>query len=70
MIMCYLLFDLIRFLITGVLVYGLIPTEILTPISAILIGVGSYFLMAFLSFGFMKLKLYAQKKISHSISSD
>lgn len=65
MVTCYLIFDFIRYFITGSLVYGLIPTEIITPVSVILIVIGFYLLMAFISFGLIKLKLFVQKKISH-----
>ena len=67
MIMCYLLFDYIRYIITGNLVYGLIPAERLTLVSAMLIGIGFYLLMAFMSYGLIDLKLYVQKKTNHSL---
>lgn len=62
MIMSYLLFGYIRYIITGDLVYGLISTKSLTAISASLIGVGFYLLMAFMSYGLIDLKLSVQKK--------
>lgn len=64
MITGYLIFDFIRFFIVGFLVYGLIPAEIVTPVSAVLIGIVFYFLMALLCFGFIKLKLLVQKIIN------
>ena len=67
MIMCYLLFDYIRYIATGNLVYGLIPTEGITVISAMLIGIGFYSLMAFMSYGLIDLKLIVQKKVKHSL---
>ena len=63
MIMAYALFDLIRFIITGELVYGLIASDNLNYISVPLIGIGLYLLMAFMSYGLLDLKLYVQKKI-------
>ncbi|MDD7428899.1 MAG: hypothetical protein SOU50_09270 [Oscillospiraceae bacterium] len=62
MIMAYALFDLIRFFITGELVYGLISADKLNFISVPLIGIGLYLLMAFMSYGLLDLKLYVQKK--------
>lgn len=62
MITGYLIFDFIRFFIVGFLVYGLIPAEIVTPVSAVLIGIVFYFLMALLCFGFIKLKLLCTKE--------
>lgn len=62
MIMSYALFDLIRFIITGELVYGLVATDALNYISVPLIGIGLYLLMAFMSYGLLELKLYVQKK--------
>lgn len=59
---CYLIFDLVRFFITGFLVYGLIRAEIINAVSAIFIVIGFYLLMAFMSFGLIKLKLFVQKK--------
>lgn len=67
MIMCYLLFDYIRYITTGNLVYGLISTERITIISAMLIGTGFYSLMAFMSYGLIDLKLFVQKKVNHSL---
>lgn len=61
MILCYLLFDYIRYTITGNLVYGLIPTEYLTAISVPFIGIGFYLLMVFMSYGLIQLKLNIQK---------
>lgn len=63
MAMCYLLFDYIRFLITGSLVYGLVPAESLTFGVAALIGIVYYAAIAFMSWGLLNLKLYVQKKI-------
>ena len=63
MIMTYLLFDFIRYVVTGKLVYGLIATENLNYISVPLIGVVFYLLMAFMSYGLLDLKLFIQKKI-------
>lgn len=62
LIMCYLLFDYIRFLNKGELVYGLINEESLNAVSVPLIGIGFYLLMAFMSYGLLDLKLYVQKK--------
>lgn len=62
LIMGYLLFDYIRFLIKGHLVYGFVSDEILTIISVPMIGIGFYLLMAFMSYGLLDLKLYVQKK--------
>ncbi|MDE6744574.1 MAG: hypothetical protein K2J95_11900 [Lachnospiraceae bacterium] len=61
-IMGYLLFDIIRYCVTGNLVYGLISTEHLTVVSVLLIGIGFYFLMAFMAYGLQELKLFIQKK--------
>ena len=69
MIMSYLLFDYIRYIITGDLVYGLLPTESLTFVAAMLIGIGFYLLMAFMTYGLIDLKLYIQKKINHSLQT-
>ena len=63
MVMCYLLFDYIRFLITGNLVYGLVSTESLTFVKAAIIGIVYYASIAFMSYGLLVLKLYVQKKI-------
>ena len=63
-VMCYLLFDYIRYIVTGNLVYGLISTERITIIYAMLIGIGFYLLMAFMSYGLIDLKLNVQKKTS------
>lgn len=63
MVMCYLLFDYIRFLITGSLVYGLVSTESLTFVKAAIIGIVYYLSIAFMSYGLLDLKLYVQKKI-------
>ena len=41
-VMLYALFDVIRFAITGKLVYGLVTPELLTILNAILIGCGLY----------------------------
>ena len=68
MIMCYLLFDYIRYIITGNLVYGLISTERITIISAMLIGIGFYLLMAFMSYGLIDLKLYVQNRINRCLA--
>ena len=62
MIMSYALFDLIRFILTGELVYGLVATDALNYISVPLIGIVLYLLMAFMSYGLLELKLYVQKK--------
>lgn len=64
MVTGYLIFDFIRFSIVGFLVYGLIPAEMVTPVSAVLIVIVFYFLMALLCFGFIKLKLLVQKIIN------
>ncbi len=61
--MIYLLFDYIRFLNTGNLVYGLVSTENLTFIKALIIGVCYYASIAFMSYGLLDLKLYVQKKM-------
>lgn len=63
MVMSYLLFDYIRFLITGNLVYGLVSTESLTFVKAAVIGIVYYASIAFMSYGLLNLKLYVQKKI-------
>ena len=63
MIMAYALFDLIRFIMTDELVYGLIAPDKLNYISVPLIGIGLYLLMAFMSYGLLDLKLYVQNKI-------
>lgn len=63
MVMCYLLFDYIRFLITGSLVYGLVSTENLTFVKAAIIGIVYYSSIAFMSFSLLDLKLYVQKKM-------
>lgn len=62
MIMSYLLFDFIRYVVTGNLVYGLVATEKLNYISVPFIGIVFYLLMAFMSYGLLDLKLYVQKK--------
>ncbi|MDE6596217.1 MAG: hypothetical protein K2K44_09435 [Oscillospiraceae bacterium] len=62
MVMCYVLFDYIRFLITGSLVYGLVSTENLTFVKAAVIGIVYYSSIAFMSYGLLNLKLYVQKK--------
>lgn len=64
MIMCYLLFDYIRFIMTGNLVYGLISKERLTLNTAVIIGVGFYLLMVFMSYGLIKLNARMQKKMT------
>ena len=64
MMMTYLLFDFIRYVVTGKLVYGLIATENLNYISVPLIGVVFYLLMAFMSYGLLDLKMFVQKKIT------
>lgn len=69
MIMAYALFDLIRFIITGDLVYGLIAVEHLNFVSVPLIGIGLYFLMAFMSYGLLDLKLFVQKKTRKKVAS-
>lgn len=61
LIMGYLIFDYLRYLATGELVYGLVNTQSLTPIPAALIGVGFYLLMAFMSYGLTQLKIYIQR---------
>lgn len=63
MVMCYLLFDCIRFLITGSLVYGLVSAERLTFVKAAIIGIVYYAAIAFMSYGLLDLKLYVQKKM-------
>lgn len=62
MMMAYAIFDLIRFIITGKLVYGLIAADKLDCISVPFIGIGLYLLMAFMSYGLIELKLYVQKR--------
>ncbi len=62
MVMSYVLFDYIRFLITGSLVYGLVSTESLTFVKAAAIGIVYYASIAFMSYGLLNLKLYVQKK--------
>lgn len=61
MIMVYALFDLIRYLVTGELVYGLIVKDKITYISVPAIGIVLYLLMAFMSYGLLELKLFVQK---------
>lgn len=62
-VVSYALFDYIRFLITGDLVYGLVSAENLTFINAFIIGVCFYASIAFMSYGLLELKLYVQKKM-------
>lgn len=64
-IMVYLMFDFIRYCITGNLIYGLISTENLTVISVPLIGIGFYLLIAFMAYGLQELKLFIQKCDTH-----
>jgi len=52
----YLLFDYIRYLITGELIYGLIPNEYLYPWLIIIIGIVIYALLAFMSYGLTRLR--------------
>lgn len=66
MIMLYVVFDFIRFLITGELVYGLIAVDKLNFISAPLVGIALYLLMAFMSYGLIELKLHVQKKLKYN----
>lgn len=61
-IMAYVLFDLIRFIITGEFVYGLLPSDKINFISIPLIGIVLYLLMAFMSYGLQELKLYVQNR--------
>lgn len=63
MLTAYAAFDFIRFLITVELVYGLIAADKLNYISVPLIGIVLYFLMAFMSYGLLELKLRAQKRM-------
>lgn len=69
MIMGYLLFDYIRYLVTGQLVYGLLPANILNAVSVPLIGAGFYLIMAFMSYGLIKLKLFLQKKLGKNAAA-
>lgn len=62
--MTYLIFDFIRYVVTGKLVYGLIATENINYVSVLLIGVIFYLLMAFMSYGLLDFKLFVQKKIT------
>lgn len=62
LIMVYLCFDYIRYLFTGTFVYGLVDAEKLSAVTILLIGIGFYFLMAFMSYGLIELKLHIQKK--------
>ena len=62
MAMCYLLFDYIRFLMTGNLVYGLVPAESLTFAVAAILGIVYYAAIACMSCGLLSLKRYVQKK--------
>lgn len=64
MVMTYLIFDFIRYVVTGKLVYGLIATENINYVSVLLIGVIFYLLMAFMSYGLLDFKLFVQKKIT------
>lgn len=64
MIMSYLVFDYVRYIMTGDLVYGLIPKERLTWNSALLIGAGFYLLMVLMSYGLIELKIGVQKKMT------
>lgn len=61
MIMLYVTFDLIRYILTGKLVYGLISVDKITCFSVPLLGIGIYLLMAFMSYGLLELKLFVQK---------
>ena len=67
MAMAYLLFDYIRFLITGNPVYGLVSAESLTFVKAAAIGLVYYGSMAFMSYGLLDLKLYVQKKTGEKL---
>lgn len=60
--MCYLLFDYIRFLMTGSFVYGLVSAESLTFWKAAILGIVYYAALAWMSYGLLALKLYVQKK--------
>lgn len=62
LLMTYILFDYIRYLVTGNLVYGLINAENHNIISLLLIGFAFYLLMSFMSYGILKLKLFIQRK--------
>lgn len=62
LIMGYLVFDYIRYLITGQFVYGLVNAESFTAAFALLIGIVFYFLMAFMSYGIIDFKLYIQNR--------
>lgn len=66
MIMAYVLFDFIRYTITGEFVYGLIPTNKITVVSTVLIGIGLYLLMMFMSYGILELKKYVQACLQKS----
>lgn len=71
MIMLYALFDLVRYMITGELVYGLISADKLTVVSVPLIGIVFYLLMAFMSYGLLELKQFVQSKFKQkSICAD
>lgn len=63
MIMGYVLFDLIRYWITGEFVYGLISTNKITVVSVLLIGIGLYLLMVFMSYVLSELKQYVNDSI-------
>lgn len=65
MAMCYFLFDYIRFLITGNLIYGLVPAESLTLFKAAILGIVYYALIALMSYGLLALKLFVQSKIDN-----
>lgn len=62
--MCYWLYDYIRFLRVGKLMYGLVPTNDLTFIVAMLIALAYYALVILLLFGLFKLKLFIQNKVT------
>lgn len=65
MIMCYLVFDYIRYIMTGNLVYGLISKEYITLNTVLIIGIGFYLLMVSMSYGLIELKISMQKKMTH-----
>lgn len=64
MIMSYLVFDYVRYIMTGDFVYGSISKECLTWNSVLLIGVGFYLLMVLMSYGLIELKIGVQKKMT------
>lgn len=55
-VMVYGLFDVMRFAITGKLVYGLVPTDILSIGTVLFIGIALYFFEVFISWVIAKLQ--------------